>query len=338
MYDALEDGQINPSTPVRTARNARRLPMMAAPPAPPCPVTGEPAVRLVQSIRSAFLTRAWRYAFRVDVAGTLRQHPFYHLWESPVGLYFFDPMIEGDHEFYTGLYRRLGFLETWWLDHTRNEFKLAARHIKPGDRVLDVGCGSGAFRNAVPKASYVGLEPNFAEGRGIDYIRNETLADHLAAHAGQYDAVCAFQVLEHLKTPAATFAEMVRAARPGGLVIVGVPHVPSAATRIPNFLINAPPHHLTWWTRSALTALAERNGTSVVAIDQVPWGPQDAFVYWAARFSPIRCQDIHFKNRVSWHMSVLCGAIVGRFMHSLRRVPKDANDEGTSLLLVARKN
>jgi len=33
-----------------------------------------------------------------------------------------------------------------------------------------------AFRNAIPQASYLGLNPNFAEGRGIGYIRNETLA------------------------------------------------------------------------------------------------------------------------------------------------------------------
>ena len=246
-------------------------------------------------------------------------------------------MVEGDHEFYTGLYNRLSFMDTWWLDHTRHEFRLAARHINTGDRVLDMGCGSAAFRKAIPQASYLGLDPNFAEGRGIDYIRNETLADHLVVHAGQYDVACAFQVLEHLEKPAATFADLVRAVRPGGLVIVGVPHVPSAATRIPNFLINAPPHHLTWWTRPALAALAERNGTSVVAIEQVPWGTQDAFVYWTARFSPIRCKDIYFKNRVSWHLSVLLGMIAARLMHSLRRVPK-AKDEGASLLLVARKN
>ena len=66
---------------------------MTAPPVPSCPVTGEPAVRLVQSIKSGFLIRAWRYAFRVDAAPTLKRHPFYHLWESPSGLHFFDPMI-----------------------------------------------------------------------------------------------------------------------------------------------------------------------------------------------------------------------------------------------------
>ena len=311
--------------------------MTATPPAPPCPVTGEPAVRLVQSIKSGFLTRAWRYAFRVDVAATLKRHPFYNLWESPVGLYFFDPMVEGDHEFYTGLYKNLAFLDTWWVDHTRNEFKFAARNIKPGDRVLDVGCGSAAFRKAIPDASYVGLDPNFAEGSGIDYVRNETLRDHLVAQAGEYDVACAFQVLEHLTTPAATFADMVRAVRPGGLVIIGVPHVPSAATRIPNCLINAPPHHLTWWTRSSLTALAERNGASVVSIEQVPWGTQDAFVYWTARFSPIKCKDIYFSNQLSWHLSVLYGSLIGRIMHIFGRVPR-AHDEGASLLLVARKN
>jgi SAM-dependent methyltransferase len=310
--------------------------MTAGPRVPSCPVTGEPAVRLIQSIKSGFLARAWRYAFRVDPGPTFKQHPFYDLWESPSGLHFFDPMVEGDHEFYTGLYNRLAFMDTWWLDHTRHEFRLAARHINTADRVLDMGCGSATFRNAIPQATYLGLDPNFAEGRGIDYIRNETLADHLVAHAGQYDVACAFQVLEHLKQPAATFADLVRAVRPGGLVIIGVPHVPSAATRIPNFLINAPPHHLTWWTRPALTALAERNGTSVVAIEQVPWGVQDAFVYWAARFSPIRCKDVYFKNRVSWHLSALCGIIAARLMQIFRRVPK-AKDEGVSLLLVARK-
>jgi len=43
--------------------------------------------------------------------------------------------------------------------------------------------------------------------------------------------VCAFEVLEHLSTPGAMFADMMRAVRPGGLVIVGVPHLPSAFTR-----------------------------------------------------------------------------------------------------------
>src|SRR5207249_9818388 len=100
-------------------------------------------------------------------------------------------------------------------------------------------------------------------------VRNGTLRAHLVENANAYDAVCAFQVIEHLRKPTEMFADMVAAAKPGGLVIVGVPHVPSALTRFPNNLVNAPPHHLTWWTRAALAALAERHGAAVESVEKI---------------------------------------------------------------------
>jgi SAM-dependent methyltransferase len=303
---------------------------------PLCPVTGERAVRLVQSIKSRFLIDLWRYALKVDARASLAPHPRINLWESPVGLYFFDPLVEGDHQFYTTMYGNVPFANAWWYDHNRPEFLMAARNVKPGDKVLDVGCGAAGFRKCIPGASYLGLDPNFAEGSGIENVRNQTLAEHLVDHAGSYDVACSFQVIEHVKNPATVYADMVRAVRPGGLVIIGVPHVPCAATRIPNWLVNAPPHHLTWWTKPALAALAERNGTSVVSIEQVPWGPHDSVVYWIERCSPIRCKDIHYCNRMSWHLSAIFGFYAGRLMHALRRLP-ETKDEGISLLLVARR-
>ena len=206
-------------------------------------------------------------------------------WLSPTGLHFFDPMIEGDHEFYNKLYARMFDCCLWHEDAIREEFQLVAGVIKQGDRVLDVGCGFGSFRRVIPHAHYTGLDPHFAEGSNIEGIFNQTLGEHLARNAGTYDAVCAFQVIEHVKAPVELFADMVRAARPGGLVIAGVPQVPSALTRFPNQLLNAPPHHLTWWTSDALTALARRCGASVVNIEHVPWGDLDALIYWMARFS-----------------------------------------------------
>ena len=259
-------------------------------------VTGEPAVRLVQSIKSGFLTRAWRYAFRVDAAPSLKPHPFYHLWESPSGLHFFDPMVEGDHEFYASLYSRLSFIDSG--GSITRAMSSGWRHVTSIRATVcltwAVGLPPSATRSR-RRATSASI-PISRKGAGSTTSATRRWPITSLTNAGQYDVACAFQVLEHLTNPAATFADLVRAVRPGGLVIIGVPHVPSAATRIPNFLINAPPHHLTWWTRSALTALAERNGTSVVAIEQVPWGTQDALGYWAARFSPIRCKDIYFKK------------------------------------------
>lgn len=303
---------------------------------PLCPVTGEPAVRLIQWIKPRFLLDLWWYGMRVDARPSFGQVNRFGLWESPTGLYFFDPMIEGDHTFYSQFYTWLLRQRLWTRDYIRREFELAARCIEPGARVLDVGCGFAPFRHAVPQAHYTGLDPHFAAGSEIEGVRNEALREHLAGHADSYDVVCAFQVIEHLMSPDAMFADMVRAAKPGGLLIVGVPHVPSALTRIPNNPMNAPPHHLTWWTRAALTALAERHGATVTSIDNVPWGECDALLYWMERCSPIRCRDIYYRNRLSWHAAVLIGLFGGRLMNALRKTPQ-MTDEGVGLLMVARR-
>src|SRR5580704_14167647 len=251
--------------------------------APACPVTGRPAVRHVQWVAARLLADLRRIEFKTDAAPSFCGVDRFGLWESPTGLYFFDPPLEGDRGFYAQFYARLDAKKLFSHQAIRHEFLIAARRIQAGARVLDVGCGFASFRSCVPRATYTGLDPHFAEGGAVDGVRNETLARHLVEHAGSYDAVCAFQVLEHVKAPAALFAQMVQAAKPGGLIFVGVPHVPSALTRIPNFVMNAPPHHLTWWTRSALAELAKGANAVIDDIAQVPWGGHDSLIYWIER-------------------------------------------------------
>jgi len=299
-------------------------------------VTGEPAVRFVQWLTAGFLVNLWRVIFKVDARSSFGQQARIGLWESPTGLYFFDPPLEGDHIFYRQFYEFLLKQKLWSNDAIRHEFELAARRIRPGDRVLDVGCGFASFRRVIPQASYVGLDPHFAgHSDGAD-VTNQTLREHLSARAGTYDAVCAFQVIEHVKSPAAMFADMVRAARPGGCVIVGVPHVPSALTRIPNFVLNAPPHHLTWWTEAALRALADRGGATVESIEHAEWNATDSQIYWMARCSPLRCAEVHFRDAWSWHAAALIGFLAGRLLYIVNKVPR-TTDEGGSLLMVARR-
>lgn len=309
--------------------------MMVSPPA--CPVTGLPAIRLVQWVSARLLTDLWRYALRVDVGPSFRGAKRFGLWESPTGLYFFDPMLEGDAGFYKSLYGRLDVRHYPREGLPRAEYRLAAREVAAGDRVLDVGCGFGAFRHEVPHARYTGLDPHFSAKPGSDWARIETLGEHLKAHAGSYDVVTAFQVLEHVRGPVATLADMVQAVRPGGAVIVGVPHRPSAHARIPNYLINAVPHHLTWWTRSALEAIAARVGLVRPRVVVAPWSEVDAVVYWMERCSPVRCRDIHYRHAWSWHASALVGLMGALVMRRVRPRPGRGGDEGASLLLVAEK-
>jgi SAM-dependent methyltransferase len=300
---------------------------------PLCPVTGEPAARLVQWVDRDFLISMWRIVFKVDARPSLGAAERIGLWQSPTGLYFFDPMREGDEGFYTGFYSRLLKRKLWSQDSSRDAFALAARHIAPGQRVLDVGCGFASFRAAIPAADYTGLDPNFG---GVEGVLRESLREHLVANSGAYDVVCAFEVLEHLTSPASMFADMLKAARPGGLVIVSVPHTPSAAMRIPNFLINAPPHHLTLWTEPALRALATSNGAEVTRIEPTRWNAADSLIYWIACCTPISCGDIHFRGGWRYQAAALVGLLGGKLMYALNPSPK-THDEGGGLVLVARR-
>lgn len=300
---------------------------------PRCPITGEPATRLVQWVTCDLLVLLWRSIFNVDARPSLGGNQRIGLWESPTGLYFFDPLLEGDHEFYSQAYAYVAERKLWSHDAVRQAFVLAARQIAPGTRVLDVGCGLANFRSVIPHAEYVGLDPNFGS---VANVRGETLGDHLHENSEAYDAVCAFEVLEHLASPTQMFADMVRAARPGGQVIVSVPHVPSALTRIPNNVINAPPHHLTWWTEPALRALAEAGGATVESIEQAEWNATDSLFYWMARCSPIRCSDIHYRAAASWYTASLVSFLVGRLFYAVNKAPK-TTDQGGALVMVARR-
>jgi 2-polyprenyl-3-methyl-5-hydroxy-6-metoxy-1,4-benzoquinol methylase len=304
---------------------------------PLCPVTGQPAVRRVQWVTTRLLSELWRIEFGIDVRASFGGLQRFGLWESPTGLYFFDPPCEGDHTFYTQFYERLKRLRLFTDKTVREEFLIAARRVPAGARVLDVGSGPGNFRQCVPHADYTGLDPHFSGQGAVGAIRSETLGRHLVTHASSYDAVCCFQVIEHVSHPRALFAEIVEAAKPGGLICVGVPHVPSALTRIPNFLMNAPPHHLTWWTKAALLELAANAGALVESVENVPWGTADAGIYWIERFSPIKCTDIHFLGAVKWHAAALTGYVLGTIAYRLMGPPKRTDDEGGGLLLIARR-
>jgi SAM-dependent methyltransferase len=307
---------------------------------PACPVTGRPAVRHVQSVTTRLLVDLWRYTpfFRVDARPSFGDVARLDLWESPTGMYFFEPRREGDQGFYSTFYRhinmrkRLSTKGRGW----RCEFDMASDRVKSGDKVLDVGCGFASFRAAVPQASYTGLDPNFTDEDPLGQIRSESLEDHLVEAAGTYDIVCAFQVVEHLADPLSFTKSLVKAAKPGGLIVIGVPHVPSANTRIPNFLLNAPPHHLTWWTKPALAELARQSGAEAESVDNVPWGRQDALMYWLARCSPIKCHDEHFKADWGWHAATVVSWIGGLIASTVLPTPK-TTDEGAGLLMVARR-
>lgn len=101
--------------------------------------------------------------------------------------------------------------------------------VAPGDRVLDIACGSGAVtrvlaRAVAPGGSVVGVDLSpvmlgLAEGLGLDGVEfHEGDATSLPVEDGGFDVAVCQQGLQFFPDRAASLAEMHRALKPGGRV------------------------------------------------------------------------------------------------------------------------
>ena len=100
-------------------------------------------------------------------------------------------------------------------------------------RVLELGCGQGAFGARIAaRSEYVGVEPDqqsyqLARSR-IEPRSGRVLhgSSELIDSGEQFDLVCAFEVVEHLADDRGAVADWVRRTAPGGAVMVSVPAWP----------------------------------------------------------------------------------------------------------------
>jgi SAM-dependent methyltransferase len=302
---------------------------------PSCPITGLPAIRRIQPISGQLISGLWRGAFGVATDRQLGGIDHFELWESRCGLAFFEPMLEGDDAFYLDLYRRGDFHRALSISRVaRAEFRRIAELVRPGDKVLDVGCGEGALGPHLPHATYVGLDPHcYANAAELD-VRSETIAVHAASHPEEYDAVCAFHSIEHVADPLDFARNLVKCVRPGGRLCIVVPSRTSPLTEIPNFVLNAPPNHLSWWDEGALRAVAGRLDLQTEAIEAVPFS-FDSLIYWMGRCAPKLTGDRYFRAHWTWYCALAWSWLVGRACDALFPVPASARPSG--LLLIARK-
>jgi SAM-dependent methyltransferase len=114
--------------------------------------------------------------------------------------------------------------------------------VRPGDRVLDLGCGAGrhAFELYRRGADVVAFDQDRAELLGVAEIfagmkqAVQVPADARARvvegdalvlpfHDGEFDRIIAAEVLEHIPDDGRAIAELVRVLRPGGTLAVTVP-------------------------------------------------------------------------------------------------------------------
>jgi ubiquinone/menaquinone biosynthesis C-methylase UbiE len=115
----------------------------------------------------------------------------------------------------------------------RRRLVRAALAAAPGERVLDVGCGPGFYcaelvEEVGPAGSVVGVDASpqmlgLAERRCESHnniVLHQADATSLPVADSSFDGAVCVQVLEYLSDAAAGLAEIHRALRPGGRVVV----------------------------------------------------------------------------------------------------------------------
>lgn len=222
-----------------------------------CPLDATMDVRLIERISTDSLAAVFEktlgFSIRSDVADA-RWIEFYACQTCSLG--FFAPSLVGSENFYRELSRF-----SWYYLDDKAEYAYARTLIKPGDAILDVGCGYGAFARRLCDNKYVGIElsrsaSQQAARENVEIV-SETIEAHAARNRERYDVVCAFQVLEHVSNVREFVQASIDCLRPGGLLLYSVPNTDGFISLVPNNVLNLPPHHATWWSVKSLEHLAK---------------------------------------------------------------------------------
>jgi SAM-dependent methyltransferase len=210
------------------------------------------------------------------------QHGGYALLECPrCRLGYSDPMTGGSEDFYKGhvVYQSD---DPTSLDlerkAVRSEFNASfLKSLPAGARLLDVGCGRGAFVAFAREMNVdaVGLDFNasqieigksqFGLGGSLHLLdlRRGGLVD---LNLGTFDVVSMFEVIEHVEGPRQLLEGASRVMRPGGMMLISCPNEDRIRVG-PRIFVDYPPHHLTRWRKQTLITLMGDLGFELVRFD-----------------------------------------------------------------------
>ncbi|WP_394792136.1 class I SAM-dependent methyltransferase [Rhodoferax sp.] len=144
---------------------------------------------------------------------------------------------------------------------------LPKRPPRPGARLLDVGCGNGAFLAMAKAAGWqvqgIDFDPQAvaaARSRGLDVICGGL--DQILEQEGTYDCITCSHVIEHVHAPRHWITQMHALLRVGGRLWLQTPNISSRghARFGPDWRGLEPPRHLVLFTPDSLSKLLEESG------------------------------------------------------------------------------
>lgn len=173
------------------------------------------------------------------------------------------------------------------LAHIKNavnlrRFRSVAGVLRPGMRILDVGCGNGELLRALTSGSVDlelwGLDWHFPvetkrnlEASGIRLVEGTVEAAPLPE--SYFDCVLMYQLVEHLWEPEPSLRKLSAALRPGGIIAIETPDTDGYDRTVfsqgtwGGYYI---PRHLNLYNFGRLAALLQKVGLEVVRQKSLP--------------------------------------------------------------------
>jgi SAM-dependent methyltransferase len=152
----------------------------------------------------------------------------------------------------------------WWFTGRRAIIAAlieAQAPLKPGARILEVGCGTGSNLALLQRYGIVdAIEPDdqargLATARSGIAVKSGLLPDGVALDDGGYDLIVLLDVLEHIPDDRATLAALRPKLAPGGRLLLTVPAMPWLWSAH-----DVAHHHQRRYTAKSLSAVVEATG------------------------------------------------------------------------------
>ena len=142
------------------------------------------------------------------------------------------------------------------------------RQHRSGGALLDLGCSSGGFLQAIASPSWrlYGIEMSESVAHRAESASGAQVfvGDILDAPyaPGSFDVITCFHVFEHLYEPRAVLQKVAEWLKPGGLFYLMVPNIDSAGARVfkTHWYALELPRHLSHFSPRSLSALAKSVG------------------------------------------------------------------------------
>jgi SAM-dependent methyltransferase len=167
-------------------------------------------------------------------------------------------------------------------------------HVRPGDAVLDFGCGGGFLLENLEAAFKAGVEPGTAAAAEARRGGLTIYGSAAEAPSATFDVVISHHALEHTLSPLEELRELRRALKPAGKLVLVVPLDDWRSRRQRDLGLADRNHHLYAWTPLLLKNLLDEAGFEVadVRISDRSWPPKPSVlirlpehIFWALGYA-----------------------------------------------------